>query len=271
MELEEVWRTGTAMLTAVGLKIIGAIIAWIIGRALIRFAVRLLTAGLTRQRIDSTLTRYVGNIVNVALTTVLIVALLGYFGVETTSFAALLAGVGIAVGAAWAGLLSNFAAGAFLIVLRPFKVGDYVKVAGVEGTVREIGIFNTTIASADHVIAFVGNNRIFSETIQNFSASPTRRVERTAQLEEDADVPATVERLKEALAKIPNVAKQPEPEVEIAEFTLRGPLLAVRPYTHNDHYWQVYFDTNRVIRETQRAMRAEAAARLEDAAAAAKT
>jgi small conductance mechanosensitive channel len=249
-DLDNIVETGTTLLTALGLKFIGAIIAWFVGRALIKFGVRLMTAALNRQPIERTLTHYVGNIVNVGLTIALIVALLGYFGVETTSFAALIAGIGVAIGAAWAGLLSNFAAGAFLVVLRPFKVGDYVKVGGIEGTVREVGIFSTTIEAADHVIAFVGNTKIFSDTIHNYSASPTRRVERTAQLAHGVDVKDAVARLKDAITKIPNVAKTPEPVVEIVDFNSRGPVLAIRPYTHNDNYWQVYFDTNRAISET---------------------
>jgi small conductance mechanosensitive channel len=250
VDFDSIVETGTTLLTALGLKILGAIIAWIVGRALIKFGVRLMTAALNRQPVDPTLTRYFGNIVNVGLTIALIVAVLGYFGVETTSFAALVAGVGVAIGAAWAGLLSNFAAGAFLIVLRPFKVGDYVKVAGIDGTVRDIGIFSTTVEAADHVIAFVGNNKIFSDTIHNYSASPTRRVERTAQLAHGVDVKDAIARLKQAIAKIPNVAKTPEPIVEIVDFNSRGPVLAVRPYTHNDNYMQVYFDTNLAIADT---------------------
>jgi small conductance mechanosensitive channel len=249
-DFDNIVATGTTLLTAFGLKILGALIAWLVGRALIKFGVRLMTAALNRQPVDPTLTRYVGNIVNVGLTIALIVALLGYFGVETTSFAALVAGIGVAIGAAWAGLLSNFAAGAFLIVLRPFKVGDYVKVSGIEGTVKEIGIFSTTVESADHVVAFIGNNKIFSDVIHNYSASPARRVERTAQLAHNVDVKDAIARLKQALKKIPNVAKTPEPVVEIVDFTARGPVLAVRPYAHNDHYWQVYFDTNRAICDT---------------------
>ena len=250
LDLEKIIDTGTTLLTALGLKVIGAIIAWFVGRALIKFGVRLMTAALNRQPVDPTLTRYVDNIVNVGLTTALIVALLGYFGVETTSFAALIAGVGVAIGAAWAGLLSNFAAGAFLVVLRPFKVGDYVKVAGIDGTVKEIGIFSTTVELADHVIAFVGNNKILSDTIHNYSASPARRVERTAQLAHGVDVKDAIARVKDAVGKIPNVAKTPAPVVEIVEMNTRGPVLAVRPYTHNDNYWQVYFDTNRAICDT---------------------
>jgi small conductance mechanosensitive channel len=249
-DLDTIIDTGTTLLTAFGLKIIGALIAWVIGRQLIKFAVRLMSAGLVRQKLDPTLLHYLRNILNVTLTIILIVALLGYFGFETTSFAALIAGVGLAVGAAWAGLLANFAAGAFLIVLRPFKVGDYVKITAIEGTVTEIGLFATTIMTPDHVATFIGNNKIFSETIQNFTTSPTRRVERTAQIAHTVDVHDAIKRLKEAIAKIPNVAKKPEPMVEIVDFTSRGPLLAVRPYTHNDNYWQVYFDTNRAICQT---------------------
>lgn len=240
-------ETATTVLTAFGLKILGAIVAWFIGRYLIKLTVRLVSAGLSRQHIDATLTRYLGNILSVALTVGLVVALLGYFGFETTSFAALIAGVGIAIGAAWAGLLANFAAGAFLVVLRPFRLGHYIKVAGIEGTVTEIGLFATTITTPDHVVAFVGNNKIFSDTIYNYSTSPSRRVERTAQLAHGVDVQDAVGRLKEAIGKIPNVARTPAPVVEIVDFTTRGPVLAVRPYTHNDNYWQVYFDTNRAI------------------------
>lgn len=249
-DFENITDTATALLTAFGLKILGAIVAWVIGRYLIKLGVRLMSAGLGRQSIDATLVRYVGNIVNVALTIGLVVALLGYFGFETTSFAALIAGVGIAIGAAWAGLLANFAAGAFLVVLRPFRLGHYIKVAGIEGTVTEIGLFATTIMTADHVVAFVGNNKIFSDTIYNYSTSPTRRVERTAQLAHGVDVQDAIARLKDAVAKIPNVAKTPAPVVEIVDFTPRGPVLAVRPHTHNDNYWQVYFDTNRAIVDT---------------------
>ena len=250
MDWQRVWETASAQLTTFGLKVAGAIAVWIIGRWLIGLAVRLVTAALDRQRIDPTLQRYVGNILSVALNIVLVVAILGYFGVETTSFAALVAAMGIAIGAAWAGLLANFAAGAFLIVLRPFKVGDYVKAGGAEGTVKEIGLFATTILTGDNVLTFVGNNKIFSDTIQNFSASPYRRVDRLAQLAHGVDAHDAIRRLKETLVTIPNIAREPAPDVAIVDFNERGAVLAVRPYTHTDHYWQVYFDTNKAISDT---------------------
>ena len=250
MDWQRIVDTAGAQLTTVGLKIAGAIALFIVGRWLIRLAVGVMSAALDRQRVDPTLQRYIANIVGVALNIILVVAILGYFGVETTSFAALVAAVGIAIGAAWGGLLANFAAGAFLIVLRPFKVGDYVKAAGTEGTVKEIGLFATTIVTGDNVMTFVGNNKVFGDTIQNFSASPYRRVDRLAQLAHGVDVSDAIRRLKEALVAIPNIARDPAPDVEIVDFNERGAVLAVRPYTHTDYYWQVYFDTNRAISDT---------------------
>lgn len=250
MDIDSMTATATAALTVFGMKILGALIAWIVGRYLIRLAIRMVSHALSRQRIDPMLTRYVGTILSVTLTIVLIIAMLGYFGVETTSFAALIAALGIAIGAAWAGLLANFAAGAFLIILRPFKVGDFVKAGGLEGTVKEIGLFATTLMTPDNVTSFIGNNKIFADTIQNYSMSPHRRVERTAQLAHTVNVQDAIQRLKDAVAKIPNVQKDPAPVVEIVDFNSRGPVLAVRPNTHPDHYWQVYFDTNRAIADT---------------------
>ena len=250
MNFQNILDTASTQLTTFGLKIVGAIIVWIVGRWLIGVAVRLVSAALTREKVDPTLLRYLGNIITVALNIILVVAILGYFGVETTSFAALVAAMGIAIGAAWGGLLANFAAGAFLIVLRPFKVGDYIRVAGIEGTVTELGLFATGINTPDNVVTLVGNNKIFSDTIYNFSINPYRRVDRTAQLAHGVDVHDAIRRLKEALARIPNVTKDPAPVVEVIDFTPLGPVLAVRPHTHTNHYWQVYFDTNKAITDT---------------------
>ena len=244
------WNATAPILTALVLKIVGAIALYLIGRWLITLSTRLLSRVLAARHFDSTLTRYVINIINVGLNIVLVVAILGYFGVETTSFAALLAGVGLAVGAAWSGLLANFAAGAFLIIFRPYKVGDYVVAGGVEGTVMEIGLFNTTLLTPDSVTTIVGNAKVSGDTIKNFTTHEFRRVDRTAQLAFGVDPLDAIARLKPTLASIANVVANPPPDVEILEFNAMGTLLAVRPYCHTDHYWQVYFDTNRLIAAT---------------------
>lgn len=235
--------------TAAGMKILAAIVFWIVGRWLIGLASNMLQRVLAKQKVDPTLMRYIGNLVGIILNIALVVAILGYFGVETTTFAALVAGIGIAIGAAWGGLLSNFAAGAFLIVLKPFKAGDFVTAGGLTGTVREVGLFATAIDTPDNVLTLIGNAKIFGDNIQNFTANPYRRVELKCQLAGAADHVAAMQLLRAKLGAIPNVLAEPPVEVEILEFNLVGPVLAVRPFCHNDHYWQVYFDGNRVIRE----------------------
>jgi small conductance mechanosensitive channel len=139
---------GTVVAT-VGLQILGAVVLLIFGRWLIGVVVRLLERSLERQKVDPTVLRYVGSAISVALNIVLVVAILGYFGLETTSFAALLAATGVAIGMAWSGLLANFAAGVFLLILRPFKVEDFIQAGGVMGTVKDIGLFVTTINTLD--------------------------------------------------------------------------------------------------------------------------
>jgi small conductance mechanosensitive channel len=132
-------------------------------------------------------------------------------------------------------------------VLRPFKVGDFVSVGGTVGTVKELGLFGTTIFTPDNVMTIVGNGKIFGDTIQNFSTLPARRVERTAQLAGGVDAVDAIQRFKAAVAAIPNVVQAPAPEVNVLDINLVGPVIAVRPYCHTDHYWQVYFDTNEAI------------------------
>ncbi len=237
----------TRTATDAGLKIITALLFWFVGRWLIGRVVRLIRAGMSRSAIDPTLTNYLGSMVAIALNITLVLGILGYFGVETTSFAALLAGAGVAIGAAWSGMLGNFAAGAFMLVMQPFRVGDFVSVGGVTGTVHELGLFGTTLVTPDNVMTIVGNGKVFGDTIQNFSALPVRRVERTAQLAGGVDALDAIARLREAVSRIPNVAADPAPEVSLLDMNLVGPVIAVRPYTHTTHYWQVYFDTNEAI------------------------
>jgi small conductance mechanosensitive channel len=229
------------------IKVVASIAFWIIGRWLISRVIGIIQAGMSRSNVDPTLTKYLGSIVAIALNIALVLGILGYFGIRTTSFAAMLAGAGVAIGAAWSGLLGNFAAGAFMLVLRPFKVGDFVSIGGVVGTVRELGLFGTAILTPENVLTIVGNGKIFGDTIQNFSAMPVRRVDRIAQLANGVDPLDAIARFKAAVAQIPNVSKDMPPEVNLIDFKLEGPQIAIRPYTHTNHYWQVYFDTNEAI------------------------
>jgi len=250
MDMAAIQNFLSTTVTELAIKIVAAIAFWIIGRWLIGRVIGLVQAAMNRNHVDPTLTKYLGSIVAVALNITLVLGILGYFGIQTTSFAAMLAGAGVAIGAAWSGMLGNFAAGAFMLILRPFKVGDFVSIGGITGTVHELGLFGTNIVTPDNVMTLVGNGKVFAETVQNFSALPVRRVERTAQLAGSVDPLDAIVRLKAAVAKIANVASSPAPEVNLLDMNLNGPVIAVRPYTHTDHYWQVYFDTNEAIVRT---------------------
>lgn len=234
----------------IGLRVVGALLLWIFGRIAIRAVGNLVASSIRRGNVDPTLANYGQSATGVLLNIVLVIAILGVFGVETTTFAGLLAAAGVAIGMAWSGLLANFAAGVFMVVLRPFKVGDLVEAAGIVGTVREIGLFATILDTPDNVRTILGNNSVFSGTIRVFNANEFRRVDLQAQLAHSVDPAQAAALLRERLVEIPNVLLAPAPDVEIVTFNLAGPVLAVRPYCHNDHYWQVYFDTNRTIRDT---------------------
>ena len=251
MDMEAIWNFLGTRGADLGLKVLAAIAVWIIGRWLIGWVRRLAHAALQRgRRIDETLARYLSSALSMALNVLLVLAVLDVFGVRTTSFAALLAGAGLAIGTAWGGLLTHMAAGVFLQVLRPYKVGDHVVIGGVNGKVTELGLFGTTLVTGDSVTALVGNNKVLSDTIQNFSSLPARRVDTTCKIANGVDPRDAIDRLRDAVTRIPNVSKNPQPDIEILQFTPEGPLLAVRPYTHTDNYWQVYFDTHKVIVDT---------------------
>jgi small conductance mechanosensitive channel len=208
--------------TELAIKVLAAVAFWIIGRWLIGKVIGLIQAAMNRNHVDPTLTKYLGSIV--------------------------------AIGSAWSGMLGNFAAGAFMLVLRPFKVGDFVQIGGITGTVHELGLFGTTVVTPDNVRTLVGNTKVFGDTVMNDSARPVRRVERTAQLAGSVDALDAIERFRVAVAKIPNVVASPAPEISLLDINLVGTVIAVRPYCHTDHYWQVYFATNeamvRVARES---------------------
>jgi small conductance mechanosensitive channel len=236
-------------LLPLGWKLIGAAAVWIVGGWVVRVIRLALGRFLNARHVDTTLVRYLDASANVLMKVLVLVAVLSVLGIETTSFAALLAAVGVAIGAAWAGLLSNFAAGIFLMVLRPFKVGDMITAGGTTGAVREIGLFATAMDTPDNVRVYVGNGKLFSDSIQNYTTNPYRRVDLTAQLAHGVDPQDAMVSLQERIARIPHVLPSPAPSIEILSFTPLGPVLAVRPFCHNDHYWSVYFAANRAIVE----------------------
>ena len=215
-----------------GLKLLGAAAIWILGRWAIKFGLNVLVHRMESRKVDHTIVAYARNTIAVLLNIVLVVVLMGVMGIETTSFAAFIAGAGLAIGAAWGGLLANFAAGAFLVILRPFKAGDTVCAGGVVGNVAEVGLFVTTINTQDGVRTFVSNSKILSANLKNFSANPARRVELSGMVARSGNVDKTMADIRERLLQVPNVLAEPQPEVTIQAFDDSGLTLAIRPYAH---------------------------------------
>jgi small conductance mechanosensitive channel len=245
------WNYWIAQAIHFGAKLLMAIAFWFIGGWLIRIAARITQRAMAIQKIDGTIIGWVGSAMTITLKVLLLVGILGRLGIEITAFAALLAAVGLAIGAAWSGLLAHMAAGVFLITLRPFASGDKITAAGVTGTVEELGLFTTTIIANTGVRTTVGNNKIFSDNIQNFTRSKDIpvRVECAAQLDHATDHNYAIQLLSQRLSEIPNVLPKPEPQIGIDKLTPAGPVLAVRPSCLSAHSSQVQFDTNLIIRE----------------------
>ncbi len=241
------WAAAQPEIISTVKMIVGALIAVILGRWVIGILVKMARKALEKRSFDPTLTRYLVSLTSIVLNIFLIIGVLSIFGIETTSFAALIAAMGLAIGAAWSGMLSNFAAGVFLILFKPFKVGDFVTAGGVTGTIKEIGMFASTIATLENVFTVVGNGKIAGENISNFSTYDFRAVDLRAQIAHGVDPMDAIARLRPAIQAIANVLETPAPTLEILEFNSRGSMLVVRPFTNNAHYWQVYFDTNRTI------------------------
>ena len=211
-----------------GWKIVGAFGAWVIGSLIIKATQKIVDATLNKKKIDPTLVNYAHSALGAAMRILLVVIILGIFGIETTSFSAILAAAGVAIGIAWSGLLANFAAGVFLIVFRPFKVGDAILAAGVTGTVREIGMFASTIDTDANVRVFVGNNKIFADNIINYTFNATRVVPYKVQLAQGVDPKAAIELLKQKLLSSAPAFRTVAVGGEISELNSMGTLITIK-------------------------------------------
>ncbi|WP_272428146.1 mechanosensitive ion channel family protein [Polyangium jinanense] len=227
---------GIQLVVDVGVKIVGAIVLWIVGRVVIRTVLRLLDRTAKIRKIDETLSRYLNSVASVLLNILLIITVLGVFGVQTFTFAGILAAAGVAIGLAWSGLLANLAAGVFMIVLRPFKAGDVVTICGVMGIVHSIGLFVTAIDTFGNERVFMGNNKIFGEIITNHSENPIARLDVKIQLPHGADVHKVIAILEEKLPKADHAVSDPAPFIELTGVNLAGPTLVAHSYVDSKKY-----------------------------------
>lgn len=233
-----------------GGRIIGAILIFVIGRVLISFIKKLLARVLESRKIDLGVQTFVKSMTNILLTILLAVAVVGKLGVDTTSFAALLASAGVAVGMALSGNLSNFAGGLIVLLLRPYKVGDWIESQGVSGAVRSIQIFHTVLTTADNKVIYIPNGALSSGTVINYSREETRRVDWTVGVEYGENMEKVEEVVQKILAADSRILKEPAPFIALGALDASSVNVTIRVWVKNADYWGVFFDTQKKIYAT---------------------
>jgi len=229
-----------------GGRIIGAVIIFVVGRFLISFIKKLVSKLLMKRHIDAGIQSFVKSLVNILLTILLIIAVIGKLGVETTSFAALLASAGVAVGMALSGNLQNFAGGLIVLLFRPFKVGDWIESQGVSGTVREIQIFHTILTTADNKVIYIPNGALSSGTVTNYSREDTRRVDWVIGVEYGENYDKVESTVRRILAT-DSILNAPAPFVALHALDASCVNIVIRVWVKSSDYWGVYFDMNKTI------------------------
>jgi small conductance mechanosensitive channel len=249
LDLQALFAQVSTVLSTYGLKVIGAILVLIIGRALAGLARRATRRALERANVDATLIPFGTGLVYTLAMVFVVVAVLGLFGIPTASFIAVLGAAGLAVGLAMQGTLSNFAAGVMLLVFRPFKVGDLVEVAGTLGVVKEIGIFATHLNTPNNVRVIISNSTVYGEKISNFTANEIRRVDLTVGVSYSDDLELVKRTILAVVTGHEKVLNDPAPQVEVVEMGDSSVNFVVRPWCSTENYWRVYFDVTQGCKE----------------------
>jgi small conductance mechanosensitive channel len=249
----ELLNTIGTLVTTWGLKVIGVLVIVFVSWVIAGWSRRSLQRALEKRKFDATLTRFFANLLRYAILIAAGVGAMGIFGIETTSFAALIAAMGLAIGLAFQGTLSNFASGVMLLIFRPYKVGDLVQLGGVLGFVEELELFTTEIKSLDNRRYTVPNSAIFGSTIENLTHYPVRRVDVPVGCEYSADIDQCREVFEKMAPDIPGVLQDPPPQIFLAELGGSSVDWQVRVWCNTPEYWDVYQAT---IRDAKRSLEA---------------
>lgn len=233
-----------------GERILIAVIVFIVGRFLISMLNKFVGRLMDKRKVDISIKTFVRSLVNILLTILLIISVVGALGVETTSFAALLASAGVAVGMALSGNLQNFAGGLIVLLFKPYKVGDWIESQGVSGTVKEIQIFHTILTTADNKVIYVPNGAMSSGVVTNYSNQVTRRVEWIVGIDYGEDYDKVQEVVYEILAADKRILNEPAPFVALHALDASSVNVVARVWVNSSDYWGVYLDINKAIYET---------------------
>ena len=223
-------------------KVITALILLIVGLFVIRILVGTTRRIMVKRDVEITLRKFLLNLLSWALKILLFVMVVSKLGIETTSFAAILAAAGLAVGLALQGSLSNFAGGVLIMIFKPFKIGDVIEAQGEIGSVKEIEIFTTKLIGLSNKEIIIPNGSLSNGNIVNYSATGTRRVDLTFGVSYDADIKKTKEVLQQVLDTNPAILKDPAPTIAVSELADSSVNFVVRPWCNTADYWNVYFD-----------------------------
>lgn len=249
VNLEQVIQQVITFCVDAGKSILLAAVIFIAGRFLISVINRLVAQMMERRKIDATIQSFLRSFINILLTILLLISVVSALGVNTTSFAALLASAGVAVGMALSGNLQNLAGGLIILLFKPYKVGDYVDAQGVSGTVKEIQIFHTVLITPDNKIIYVPNGSLSSGSVTNYSLSQLRRVDWTVGVEYGTEIEKVRQTVLDLIKKDGRILTEPAPFIALSALADSSVNITIRVWVKNEDYWGVFFDMNQNIYE----------------------
>ena len=249
VNLEKVIQQIITFSVDAGKSILLAAVIFIAGRFLISVINRLVVQMMERRKIDATIQSFLRSFINILLTILLLISVVSALGVNTTSFAALLASAGVAIGMALSGNLQNLAGGLIILLFKPYKVGDYIDGQGVSGTVKEIQIFHTVLTTPDNKIIYVPNGSLSSGSVTNYSLSALRRVDWTIGVEYGTEIEKVRQTALDLIKKDSRILTDPAPFIALSALADSSVNITIRVWTKNEDYWGVFFDMNQNIYE----------------------
>lgn len=244
----QVLNTIYAYLAAYGLKIVAALVIFVVGRWVARFLSKLVKKGMIKANVDETLAGFAQNLCYIALLAFVIIAALKKLGVPMTEFTVVVGAAGLAIAFALQGSLANFAAGVMLIIFKPFKAGDFVEAGGKAGTVQKIQIFNTILNSPDNVRIIIPNGQVTGGNIMNFTVNGTRRIDLMVGVSYEDDLKKAQQVIEKVISGDERILKEPVYTVAVSELGDSSVNFVVRPWVNAADYWGVRFDITEKIK-----------------------
>lgn len=249
MTVSEVLSIITSYLISFGFKIIKVMLVWFIGRWITKRIISFVKILMLKKNTNASVQSFMTSLLDVVMLIVLIIMIISIFGIDTSSFIALFASAGVAVGMALSGTLQNFAGGVMVLLFRPYKVGDYIEAQGQSGTVKEIQIFNTVLKTADNKIIMIPNGPLSTGIINNYSREELRRVDFTFSISYGDDYEAAKALLEKIIAADSRILKSPEPFIALSTLGASSIDITVRVWARQEDYWSIYFDMNKTVYE----------------------